>query len=455
MKTVTEPARRLVLREDHDVVVAGGGTAGIVAAVAAARNGAWVLLVERGGFLGGHIGTQLLEHSAGWFDSAGNRIVGGLPEELAERLRAAGASPGHVGDDTGYTRFRLPVRHEEFKSVVSGWLDEAGVDVLLQSLAVGVLAHDGAAALVVENKSGRGAYAAPVMVDATGDADVAALAGCRFLAEPGTETQPVSLLFKLGGVDHAPLIEHVEAHPEEFKLGVPPAELRGREHINLWGFGPWLEAAHRAGVLSLRRNELHWSGWTRTGEAVVNASRVAADATSAEALSRAELVLRRQVLEFLAFFRAYVPGCVNVHLAATAACVGVRESRRLAGAYVLTDADVRRGRRFDDAVVRGGFPIDAHDAWGAGMTSTETLPSSYDIPYRCLLPETVDGILVAGRALSAERKALASARISGTCMAMGQAAGTAAALAVRAGVSPRAVDVDRLRQQLVAQGAIF
>ncbi len=455
MRTITEPARRLALCEDHDVIVAGGGTAGIVAAVAAARNGARVLLVERGGFLGGVIGTQLLEHSAGWFDARGERIVGGLPEELVERLQAAGASPGHFSDDTGYTRFRVPVNHEEFKSVVTAWLDEAGIEVLLQSLVAGVLAHDGGRALLVENKSGRSAHAAPVVVDATGDADVAAQAGCHFLSEPGAETQPVSLLFKLGGVDHEPLIDYVEAHAEEFKLGVAPAELRGREHVNLWGFGPWLAAAHQAGVLSLLRNELHWSGWTRTGEAVINASRVAADATRAEELSRAEVVLRRQVLEFLAFFRAYVPGCANVHLAATAASVGVRESRRLAGAYVLADADVRQGRRFADGVLRGGFPIDSHDSKGAGLDAAEAVPASYDIPYRCLVPETVDGILVAGRAISAERRALASARISGTCMAMGQAAGTAAAMAVARGVTPRALEIGALRRTLEAQGAIL
>jgi hypothetical protein len=167
------------------------------------------------------------------------------------------------------------------------------------------------------------------------------------------------------------------------------------------------------------------------------------------------VALRRQVLEFLAFFRAYVPGCEGAHLAATAACVGVRESRRLAGAYVLRDADVRQGRRVADAVLQGGFPIDSHDARGAGMASAEAVPSSYDIPYRCLLPERVDGILVAGRALSAERRALASARISGTCMAMGQAAGTAAALAARGGFAPRRLDVEDLRRTLRAQGALL
>ncbi|MDP6709438.1 MAG: FAD-dependent oxidoreductase [Alphaproteobacteria bacterium] len=455
MKTITEPARETPLCDDYDVIVAGGGTAGIVAAVAARRQGARVLLVERGGFLGGTIAVQLLEHSEGWFDAQGTRIVAGYPEELVERLGEAGASPGHVRDDTGYTRYRVPVNHEEFKSLVTAWVAEAGVAILLNSPVVAVAEAARGHHLIVENKSGRIAYAAPQVVDCTGDADVAAQAGCAFLSEPGRETQPVSLLFKLGGIDHEALIDHVEAHPEDFKIGVDAADLRGETHVNLWGFGSLLARAHQAGVLSLKRNELHYSGWTQTGEAAINLTRHAADATRSEDLAAAEVVLRRQILEGVAFFRAFVPGCERAHLSATAASIGVRESRRLAGAYVLRDDDVRAGRRFPDAIARGGFPIDSHDAKGASMAASEALPAGYDIPLRCLLPETVDDLVVAGRCISAERRALASARITGTCMAMGQAAGTAAALAAAAGTSPRALDVDALRQTLKAAGAIL
>lgn len=455
MQQITEPARITPLRGRYGVVVAGGGTAGIIAAVAAARSGASTLLLERGGFLGGHIATQLLEHSAGWFDAEGTAIVGGLPNELVERLKRAGASPGHVRDDTGYTRFRLPVGHEAFKSVVTGWLAEEGVDLLLHSPVVAVLDDGGWPIVVVENKSGRSAYGAKAIVDATGDADVCALAGCRFLGEPGEATQPVSLLFKLGGVDHAALIDYVAAHREDFKLGVDPAALRGEPHINLWGFGSLLAQAHADGVLSLARAELHYAGFVETGEAVINATRVAADATSAEDMARAEIVLRRQVLEFLAFFRRYVPGCQNVFLSATAACAGVRESRRIEGRVVLTDEDVRRGRSHREAVARGGFPIDSHDPAGKSMAAAEHVPSGYDIPFGALLPQGGANIVVAGRSISAERKALASARITGTCMAMGHAAGTAAALSAHSSTRLANLDLGQLQEHLRAQSAVF
>jgi hypothetical protein len=208
-------------------------------------------------------------------------------------------------------------------------------------------------------------------------------------------------------------------------------------------------------VVSLARNELHYSGWTRTGEAVINVTRCAVDATRAQEMGRAEVVLRRQVQEFAAFFRRYIPGAQNSFLSASASCVGVRESRRIRGRAVLRDEDVRRGARFADAVLRGGFPIDSHDPKGASLDAAEHVAGGYDIPLGALLPERIDGLLVAGRCISAERRALASARITGTCMAMGQAAGTAAALAAHDGLAPGAVDIVLLQRTLKAQGAIL
>ncbi|VTU17813.1 FAD-dependent oxidoreductase [Variovorax sp. PBL-E5] len=456
MKTITEAARQTPLVETYDVIVAGGGTAGVIAAIASARNGARTLLVERSGFLGGHIASQLLEHSAGWFDAAGRRIVAGLPQELVDRLVRAGASPGHVRDDTGYTLSRVPVNHEMFKSIVTGMVAQAGVDLLFFSPVVGVLKDDDkVSGLIVENKSGRTAYGADVVIDCTGDADVAERAGCAFLSEADAPTQPVSLLFKLGGIDHQALLKHVAANEQDFKLGVATAALVGEDHVNLWGFGPELARAFDDGTVSLKRSELHYSGWVRSGEAVINVTRFAADATRSEALAEAEIALRRQVLEFTEFFRRYIPGAQNCFLSASASCVGVRESRRIKGRNILTDNDVRTGRRFEDAVLRGGFPIDSHDPKGASLDSAEHLASGYDIPLSVLVPADVDGLIVAGRCISAERKALASARISGTCMAMGQAAGTAAAMASRLGKPLPALDIGELQRVLAEQGAIL
>lgn len=456
MKTIIEPQREIPLVEQYDVLVAGGGTAGIVAAVAAARNGARVLLLERSGFLGGHIASQLLEHSAGWFDAEGRPIVGGLPDELIKYLVEVGASPGHVRDDTGYTRYRVPVRHEEFKSAVTKWISDAGVDFLLFSPVCRALVSQGTVeGIVVESKSGRIAYSAGAIVDCTGDADVAALASCSMLSDKGDETQPVSLLFKIGGLDYELLLDYVEANPGDFKLGLPPQDLRTEPYVNLWGFGQLLQKAHADGVLSLKRNELHLAGSVAEREAVINLTRFATDATDSAALAKAEKVLRNQVVEGLEFFRRYVPGCKQAHLSATASCVGIRESRRIDGVYVLTDDDVRSARVFEDTVVLGGFPIDSHDAKGPSMDGTEHVRRGYGIPYRTMVPKGADGLLVAGRCISAQRKALASARITGTCMAMGQAAGTAAALAAKSGCSPSQIPITELQATLVDQGAIL
>lgn len=457
-RSITEPARQTRLVEDYDVIIAGAGTAGTIAAVAAARNGARTLLLERGGFIGGHIASQLLEHSAGWFDARGERIVGGIAQELVDRLVSAGASPGHVRDDTGYTLLRVPMNHEAFKSVATAFVAEAGVDLLPMTMVVGALREGRTVGgVIVENKSGRTAYTARAVVDCTGDADVAERAGCEFLSnvQGRLQTQPVSLLFKIGGVDHRALLDHVEHDPSRFKLGVPVQALRDCDHVNLWGFGTELERAHADGVVSLARNELHYSGWVRTGEAVINVTRFAIDATQAEQIGEAEVVLRRQVLEFVEMFRRYVPGAERCFLSASASCVGVRESRRLRGRDTLTDADVRAGRRRPDGVARGGFPIDSHDPAGRSMDAAEGVSTGYDIGLGMLLPAGVDGLIVAGRCISAERRALASARISGTCMAMGQAAGTAAAMAARSGRPMADLSATALQACLRSQGQVL
>ncbi len=455
MPTIVEPARETRIEGVYDVLVAGGGTAGVIAAIAAARNGASVLLLERGGFLGGHLATQLLEHSVGWFDAAGEPTVGGLANILVERLKQDAGSPGHVRDDTGYTKVRLPLEHEIFKSTITQWVTDEGVDFLTQTMAVGMQGDDQQHYVIVENKSGRQAFAAGAIIDATGDADLCSLSGCDFLNDGGAETQPVSLLFKLGGVNHSKLLDYVEAHADSFKLGVEAKALRGEPYVNLWGFGDLLQRGYAEGRLSLERNELHYAGHVRTNEAVINVTRFAADATNAKELSKAEFVLRKQILEFARFFREMVPGCEDSFLAATASCVGVRESRRIRGVTILTDADVRAGRSRTDGIARGGFPIDSHDPKGKGMDGTEHVPRGYDIPFGALVPDRGPNIIVAGRCISAERKALASARITGTCMAMGQAAGTAAALSARTGTPVRSLKVSELQSLLRAQGAII
>lgn len=455
MKKIIEPAREIAIDGEYDVIVSGGGTAGVIAAIAAVRNGASTLLIERGGFIGGHIATQLLEHSVGWFDADGNQVVGGLANELVDRLIANGASPGHVRDDTGYTRKRLPIEHELFKSVVCDWLAKEGVELLIHTPAVSVIEQNDETFVVVESKSGRLAYRAYALIDATGDADLCAYSGCEFLSDVDGETQPVSMLFKMAGVDNDKVLDYVNANSADFKLGIDPHQMRGEDFINLWGFGQLLAKGFEDGILSLNRNELHYSGHVKTGEAVINVTRYAVDATNAREMGIAEAALRLQVMEFVRFFQKRVPGFENSFLSATAACAGVRESRRIKGTSVLTDNDVRSGAQASDAVARGGFPMDSHDSKGNSMDGTEHVPSGYDIPLGVMLPTSGPNMIVAGRCISAERKALASARITGTCIAMGQAAGTAAAISAKTNTHMKSLNVRKIQKKLLEQGAIF
>ena len=457
MDTYREEAREIPIRYQAGVVVVGGGVAGVSAAIAAARTGADTLLIERYGALGGNLTIGLLEASMSFHDRRGKQLIGGIPDEIVQRLKAAGGSVGHVEDDVGYSGTVTPYDPEELKMVCLEMTQEAGVRLLLHTWVVDTVV-DGAClrGLLIENKSGRQGVAGQVFVDCSGDADVAALAGAEFLkgrAQDGL-TQPMSILFKVGNVNVDGVIAYVERCPEDFRLGKAPGDLRHSPAIHLWGFGRILEAGYAAGALPFHRSEMHVLILPDRGEAIINATRVSGDGTRTDDLTRAEIELRRQVKALVAHLRHACPGFERSYLMTTAMGAQVRETRRVVGEYTLTEADVVYGTQFPDAVVQNDFPIDLHMPEGKGMEGRLT-ESSHQIPYRCLVPKTRDGLLVAGRCVSATREALGAVRLTAPAMAMGQAAGTAAALAVRAGRQPRNVDIQQLQADLRIGGAIL
>ncbi|MFI6604187.1 FAD-dependent oxidoreductase [Nonomuraea sp. NPDC050536] len=402
---------------EGDVIVAGGGSAGCAAAVAAARAGASVLLVESAGFLGG-TGTAVLDTFYGFYapGPAQRRVVGGIGWEVCERLFEAGAAferPNTYGAGTGVT-----YEPEELKLVWDALTSDDAV--LLHARVCDFVPGTG---VVVETVAGRFLAGARVVVDATGDAEVAWRAGAA-LERPGMRLQPMTATFRLGGVDPS------ATSTAELHALMAEADLPRREG-----------SVHRT---------------VHDGIVHTNLTRVTGlDPTDPFELARAEREGRRQVREYVRFLREKVPGYGSAVLLGTSVRIGVRESRRLVGRYVLTADDVLAGRDFPDTIARCGAPIEDHDA-GAG-TRWEYVRDygTYGIPYRCLLPVEVGGLIVAGRCLSATHDAHASARSMGQCMAMGQAAGTAAALAARAGVEPAAVDADALRDRLRAEGALL
>jgi len=443
----------------YDVIVAGGGVAGVTAAVAAARNGARTLIVERHNCLGGTMAAALVGPMMTFHDAHGRQVIAGLGQEIVDRLVALGASPGHIPDTSGYTSTITPFDNEYLKLVAQRMVLEAGAEILFQTYITDALVRgDTVEGIVVENKGGRQMLGARVVIDATGDADVAARAGAPYtVGRPEDHlTQPASLMFRIAGVDLGPLKAHAHAHPEDFRLGpAGPAGYDREPLIAVCGFRQAMAEARAQGELHLDRDMVLFFSTHRPDEATVNMSRVTrVNPLDPWALSQAEITAREQVFEILAFLRRHIPGLENARLIATGAQIGLRESRRIIGEYVLTGEDCVAARRFPDAIARSAYPIDIHQPDGQGNLDLFLPPGeTYDVPYRCLVPQRVEGLLVAGRCISTDHQAHGTTRVSPTCMAFGQAAGAAAALALRHGVQPRHVPVAELRATLRAQGA--
>ncbi|MGE5508060.1 MAG: FAD-dependent oxidoreductase [Chitinophagales bacterium] len=432
----------------YDVVVAGGGTAGAVAAIAAARKGVSVLLLEQYGFLGG-TATAGLVSPLMTAHVDGQPLVTGISAEIRQRLAAEGnAGRDRSGNDGWFNP-------EALKFVLEDLALEAGVELLYHSWVVGPVV-DGQAVqgLFFESKSGRQTVAAKVVVDATGDADVAARAGAALVdgAEAGGRRQAMSLRFHLGNVN----LGRFGAF-----LGQTPPLLEG---AMIWGRGDALEPLFRQavtdGVLAEEDGDYFqvFSVPGRPGELSFNCPRITGrvDATDVRDLSLAQVVGRRAVRRIVAFCRAYLPGCEDAYLVGVAPMVGVRESRRILGDYVLTLEDIREARKFPDAVARNNYPVDIHAATpgapGGTLVAHLDPGAFYEIPYRCLLPRGLENLLVAGRCLSATFEAQSSVRTQLPVRALGQAAGTAAALAARRGVTPRQLEGTELRRHLVDAG---
>jgi hypothetical protein len=439
-----------------DVLVVGGGNAGCAAALAAARLGARTALVERYGFLGG---TATAAMVGPWmtFHSGRERIVGGIAQEIVERLTALGGSPGHLADSSDYVPTITPFDPEIHKALLFEMMGEARVRLLLHAYFLEALRDE--AGVVTGARfatvGGMRELHAPIVIDATADAFVAASAGVELqMGDAGGHVQPASLMFRLSHVDLAPLAAYVRTKPDQMRTSLKLHERDVKHMTAVAGLYELWESARKDGEIDVPRELVSFFISPYPDEVTVNMTRVTQiDPLDPDDLTRAEVEARAQVMQLVAFFRKRVPGFANARLAATGTQIGIRESRRIVGVYTLTARDVLEAHTFDDAIARSAYPIDIHNPSGAG-TTTHRLPpgASYEIPYRCLVPRTVDGLLVAGRCISTTHEALASTRLTPTVMTLGQAAGTAAALAGRVGARLRDLDPMVLREMLVAAG---
>lgn len=437
---------------DFDLIIAGGGPAGIAAGVAAGRLGARVLMIERYGFLGGMSTAALVNPWLTFHNAQGKQVVAGIAQEIVDRLMDLDACPGHLRDTVGFVYSVTAFDPEVLKYVAQEMLTEAGVRLLLHSFIVDArMQGDVVQSVIVRNKSGEQEYSARYFIDCTGDGDLAALAGAPFEKgrRPDGATQPMTMNFRVGGVDLAPVVKYIRENPQEFYHQMTFDHLEPLTGVSGF-FTLWKEAN-----LPIPRDRLLFFAGVRKGEVNVNTSRIVGkDGTNVLDLTDAEVEGKRQVKMIVDFLRAKIPGFENCYLIALPTQIGLRETRRILGDYQLTGEDVLNGRRFDDGIARSAYPIDIHNPKDTGLTFMGAPDDAYDIPYRCLLPQKVENLWVAGRCFSATHEGHSSARLTITCMSMGQAAGTAAAMALEQRCSPRDVDVTTLRERLRKQGSI-
>jgi len=440
MEKIREVAREVPVSGNYDVIVCGGGPAGFIVAIAAARAGARTLLIERYGFLGGTATAAMMVEFGSIYDGR-QVIVGGIAHEFMHRLAETGGVNARAMEPTHSMIFDP----ECMISVSQEMVLASGAELLLHALVVGPLVEDGIVrGVIVESKSGREALRGRVMIDATGDGDVAARAGAKFALgrEGDGRMQPVTLEVILGNVD----VTRIPCTARDLMPAIAAARARGEWPIPTERIFSWGRVRKRGAPDNLQSAFFFING--------TNCLDV--DGTSARSLTRAEIETRRQVDALVVFLRRHAPGFENCYVDRVAAQVGVRETRRILGDYTLTREDVLAARHFPDGVVPACNSIDVHDEEGRDFAHEYLKGGThYQIPYRCFLPAGLEGLLVSGRCISADRAALGSARVMVVCMPMGEACGVAAALAAARNCTPREVPAAEIRTRLRQGGTIL
>lgn len=457
------------VHSESDVVVAGGGPSGLIAALAAARAGAKTLLVEQYGFLGG-MATAASVGPFSPFHYDDQQITMGIPQELVERLMAAGGSTGHLKcvPEYGSGSYMAYFDREVYKAVAFDMMKESGVRLLLHTFVAGaVVDNDRVKGLLVANKSGLSHVLGKVIVDATGDGDVAARAGAEFKwgRESDQLGQPMTMFFEMSNVDAVALKKYIDENPDDFewtsnlysRTPLPPQ--LNQTYFVAQGFRKAVAEAKAKGDLHLGRDTVLLQSTMYEGTIVFNSTRIGKlRGTDADDFTKAEIEGRQQAMSLAAFMKKYVPAFKDAYVSSTGIQIGVRESRHIVGEHILTLDDVVEGRSFPDVVARGFFPVDIHDPTGskgyqAGGSTWIKPKGPYDIPLRCLIPKKIDGLVMTGRNISAAHEAHGSMRVQGTAFAIGHASGVVAAVAALDGVQPRKVNVTKVQDILVKQHA--
>jgi hypothetical protein len=471
--------------EEQDVIIVGGGTSGVAAAIASARTGAKTLLIERLGALGGQMnvsGPPGFSY-ANLYNERHERIIGGIITETHERLLKEGHALPHTEPDfRGWYTFAY-VDPDWWGLMIFEMMQENHVNLLLHSLAVDVVMDNKVVkGIVVENVSGRQTIYGKVMIDCTGEGDIAARCGAPYEILPKDQMEPHTLAFTADGVDWEKVLEFIKSHPEEFEF---ERFLANTQHS--WTYEELIERIKKVdhiaefgeimGYRTLLKKGVETGEWhgcsglgffllPREGGVIQahfqHSSQVGnCDATKVEDLTFGEIESRRQVVIAWKFIKKHLPGFENAYITRVCPELRIREGRRIMGDYVLTAEDVVEERKFSDGIGKSAFPAGAVHVVGTGTLASMVPPQllksggSHDIPYRCLVPRKIDNLLVAGMAISANRAVYQ--RFLMQTMVTGQAAGVAAALCAMKSITPRMLgaDVSELQRILISQGAIL
>ena len=438
-----------------DVLVLGGGLSGAAAAFEAARNGATVALAERSFMLGG-AATLSLVNPWQTFHSPSGRVIGGFAQELTEKLRARGHSLGHLPDPVGFATSVTPIDPDGLRSALDEEAKERGVAVLYgHRLRDAEMVENRLRSVTLEDEHlGTICVRAPVFIDATGNGDLSNMAGCRM--EIDSDCQPMTLIFTMDAVDFEAVAAYHRARPEEFYEGAAKdGPLRGG-YIGVSGFFEHVRRARESGRLMVPRDRVLFFGNTRPGQVVVNATRVTGKhGASGTELSEAMREGLEQTKNLADFMTSELPGFARARVVRIADQIGVRETRRLIGRYVMDENDIHANANFDDAIAKGAFPLDIHSGADASLSYEKVSGKGrYDIPLRCLLNSEVENLLTVGKCISVTHKGFSSTRVMPTCMAVGQAGGSAAALSAKMKRDPEEI-YPLIRDALRSAGAII
>ena len=451
MKSVRIPAQTVPVMAETDVLVVGSGPGGLSAAISSARAGVETMLVERYGCFGGNL-THVGVEGIAWYRRPETVDVEGIGIEFEQRAKEQQASydePQSISQG---------INSQLFKVLADNWVQEAGIKPLLHATAVDVLREgNNVTGIVVQSKSGRHAILAKRIIDATGDADIAKMAGAPYRKTPKEHTMAVTVMFSCSGVDKARFLQYVRENPMRYMDWGKEWEIEtdGKEDDL---FSPYLdepfEKARAKGLIppGLKSIGGTWSGISDAGDATyLNMVHMGGyDGTDVWDLTRAEIEGRRQAMLAIKALNRFAPGFENAGLRNFGMTLGIRDTRKIIGRYGLTEQDVRHQARFEDAI--GIFPefID-----GYGLLILPTTGRYFHVPYGALVPQGVDNLLVAGRSIAGDKISHASVRNMMCCTVAGQGAGVAAAISVKDGVTTSEVNISRVQAELKRQGVRF